>query len=386
MRVALVTTSFPLHRDSTSGIFIAQLVAHLTPTVAVTVVTPCDARSDRSDSRFSIECFRYGPRAWQVLAHNAGGVPQQLRRRPGLYALLPIFLASLFIACIRAARRADLVHGNWSVNGAVAGLAARLSNRASVVTLRGSDVVRAQQSRIYRWLLRACVRLNSKIITVSDELMQRTIALAPRARGKICAIPNGVAEEFMNTLRTPPATILRVVAVGNLIRDKGIDTLITALHDCAKVHLRVVGTGPDAMPLRALAGRLGVDVEFLGAQPHAKMPALLADSDVFVLSSYHEGRSNALLEAMASGCAIIASAIPGIDEVVTHETTGLLFPPGDASALSAQLQRLTDDRALCVRLGTAARQHIQQSPWRWPLTAARYLALYREAVAASTHA
>lgn len=386
MRVALITTSFPLHRDSTSGIFIAQLVEHLTPTVAMTIVTPCDTRMAPTSRSHSIRCFRYGPRSWQVLAHNAGGVPQQLRRRPWLYALLPIFLVSLFIACVRAARRADLVHGNWSVNGAVAGVAARITRRPSVVTLRGSDVVRAQQSSIYRWLLRACVRLNSKIITVSDDLMQRTIVLAPRSRGKISTIANGVGETFFSMPRTPRTTVLRVIVVANLIRDKGVDTVVTALRACTNVSLRVVGAGTDASALRELAGKLGVNVEFLGSQPHTKMPALLADSDVFVLPSHHEGRSNALLEAMASGCAIIASDIPGIAEVVSHEVTGLLFPVGDASALATCVRRLADDPTLCAQLGTAARQHIEQSAWRWPVTAARYVALYREAVAGSPNA
>lgn len=389
MRVALVTTSFPLHRGSTSGTFIADLAQALAAHVELTVIAPCDDRPEppTSPGNFALRCFGYAPRRWRVLAHGAGGVPQALARRPWLYALVPVLLIALFFAVRRAARKSDIVHANWSITGVVAALAARTAGKPALVTLRGSDVARAHTSWLYRRLLRACVRLNSRIITVSDDLMHRTLALAPRAQHRIVVIPNGVAANFFAIKRGDARTPLRAIVVANLIPDKGVEVAIRALADCADVELRIVGAGPEDERLRTLAQSLALSsrVHFLGAVPHAHMPALLADAEVFILTSYHEGRSNALLEAMAAGCAVVAGAIPGIDEVVAADVSGLLFAPGDARALAAQLQKLRDTPALCSALGTAARNTLLARGWRWSDTAARYVEAYRQVAGAATH-
>jgi glycosyltransferase involved in cell wall biosynthesis len=91
------------------------------------------------------------------------------------------------------------------------------------------------------------------------------------------------------------------------------------------------------------------------------VPDLLNAMDIFVLPSYSEGVSLALLEAMAAGKPVIATAVGGLPEVVTEGENGLLIPPRDAEALAGALARLLTDPALAQRLGTNARARVREN-------------------------
>jgi len=122
---------------------------------------------------------------------------------------------------------------------------------------------------------------------------------------------------------------------------------------------------------------LGAHVKFLGFEP--KVAELLMGQRVFVLSTRWEGMPLALVEAMAAGCACVATLVPGVEGVLEHDKTGLLVPPEDPALLAAALQRVLTDPALCARLGQAARQQALQAHGL-PLMRQRYDALLRRLI------
>ncbi len=159
VRVALLTTSFPLNRDSVSGVFVWRLARSFPSTVLATVVTPCDTSGTPPvtiPDSYNVHCFRYAPWRWQLLAHQPGGIPVALQRSIAMRCLLPIFLVAMLIACFRVSRKADIIHANWSVNGAIAGLVGFFLKKPVVTTLRGEDVTRAKNSKLYYYLLWFC--------------------------------------------------------------------------------------------------------------------------------------------------------------------------------------------------------------------------------------
>jgi glycosyltransferase involved in cell wall biosynthesis len=103
---------------------------------------------------------------------------------------------------------------------------------------------------------------------------------------------------------------------------------------------------------------LAGEVHFLGSRQD--VPDLLNAMDIFVLPSYSEGVSLALLEAMAAGLPVIATAVGGLPEVVTDGQTGLLIPPRDAVALAGALERLLAAPALAQHLGANARDYVRE--------------------------
>jgi hypothetical protein len=120
--------------------------------------------------------------------------------------------------------------------------------------------------------------------------------------------------------------------------------------------LEVVGDGPARAEVVAALAPLGARVRFAGALDETGVAARLADSDLFVWPAINEAFGMALLEAQASGLAVVAGDSGGVGGIVTDGRTGLLAPPGDAGAFAAAMRRLIEDPALSAEFGAAARQ------------------------------
>ncbi|MFF4348679.1 glycosyltransferase [Streptomyces sp. NPDC001530] len=196
---------------------------------------------------------------------------------------------------------------------------------------------------------------------------------------KLGVIPNGMPErEFEPAEPAELATTLPVVVcVANLKSHKGHRYLLEA---CAMLRSRaggctlaLIGDGPERAELEAQARRLRIDVRFLGARTDAAR--FLARADVVVLPSLHEGFSNAVMEAMAVGRPVVATAVGGTPELL--QGRGVLVPPADAAALADGLQSVLGDRELAARLGQQGREwalaHLSAD-----VMVERYLSLYRE--------
>lgn len=380
MRIAVVSTSFPLDEASVSGVFVRRMVESLPAGFDPLVVTSAADHSlpPPSSARYRLRCFRYGPWAWQRLAHRPGGIPAALAGSRWMWGVLPLYLAALFFASLRVARRVELIHANWAVTGALAGLAGRLARRPVVTTLRGSDVARAGRGAVDRLLLRMALRFSDRVVTVSESLREELMRLFPVDPAKVTVISNGVEASLLSLDAGSGEEGLAVVTVCNLIPAKGVATIIEALDACEGVTLHVVGDGPQREALAALAARLGVAerVRFHGKVAPARVADRLARADAFVLASESEGRPNAVLEALAAGVPVVATDIDAVREIVGDGDNGLLFAPGDAAALAERLNRLRD-AGLRRRLSRAGRAFIVDQGLLWEQTGRRYAELYQ---------
>lgn len=220
-----------------------------------------------------------------------------------------------------------------------------------------------QQWRFKRWI----VRRADAVIANARAGARATAEHTGLPLARISLVPNGVeipaplapARRTLerDALGVPPGRCCGLF-VGRFVVVKDIPLLLDALARVAperRPFLLLAGNGPLDAELRAQATRLGLDADlrFLGERSDAQV--LMQCADFLVLCSREEGLSNVVLEAMAAGCAPIASAVGGNPELVEHERNGLLFPGGDAGALAAALERIGGDVALRARLGAAAR-------------------------------
>ena len=314
------------------------------------------------------------------LAHRPGGIPDAIRRRDVSLVLLPLFVPAMFLACIRLAARVDVIHGNWSGPGLIGAIAARLMGRPAVATLRGSDVERAKRSRVFRWILRACLSLNSRTVVVGEQMQRDLRQQFPRYAPRIDFIPNGVTIREINVserFRTP----VRLITISNLIASKRVDILLHALvaqRVPSGVILRIIGDGPERKRLETLALALNISdrVEFVGQVPPAEIQKNLDWADIFVFASESEGRPNVILEAMAAGLPIVAADIPGTKELLLDN--GILVPPGNDEGFVRAINSYIDDPAKAIYLGREARESILERSLSWEHTGARYGALYRD--------
>ena len=194
--------------------------------------------------------------------------------------------------------------------------------------------------------------------------------LAPSVARRIQRIYHGLELGTYAQLGEGRSATPTIVSVGQLKEKKGLRYLVEAvamLRDRGlHVACRIIGDGPLRADLSDLIEyhRLGDRVELLGALPHHEVIRHYAAARIFALPCVvaedgdRDGIPNAILEGMASGLAVISTPISGIPEVVNHETTGLLIPPGDSSALADAIERLLRDEELGSRLGSGGRAFV----------------------------
>ena len=167
-------------------------------------------------------------------------------------------------------------------------------------------------------------------------------------------LPNFAAETVATDIppRAPEHPPV-IFALGRLHTNKGFDTLITALARVNRAELWLAGIGPERAALQDLTKRLGLEerVRFLGWRED--IPALHAQADVFVCPSRHEALGNVVVEAMAQGKAVVATASQGPSQMIADGDNGLLVPIDDAEALAQALNRVIADKALRQRLEQA---------------------------------
>jgi glycosyltransferase involved in cell wall biosynthesis len=179
----------------------------------------------------------------------------------------------------------------------------------------------------------------------------------------VAVIENGVDLERFLSLQLPPRQPESAACVGtvaNLRPVKGLDVLARAAGQLHSAHpnlrFRVAGEGDQRAELTRLADKCGVAESFAIAGALFDVPGFLAGLDIAVLPSRAEGMSNAVLEYMAAGRPIVATAVGATPDLIIDGEHGLLVPPEDAPALAAAIDRLLRDPELAGRLGAAARR------------------------------
>jgi len=246
-----------------------------------------------------------------------------------------------------------------------------LGRLAGIPVIISSERTMGQEGRARRLLNRLSGRLPDRIICVSQQVADfaaQEIGLPP---AQLTVIRNGIDMDQFTDL--PDQQLARaafglptqgriMAAIGRPRPVKGFSYLLEAFAQIAAdqpdLYLLFVGDGPDKRPLQAAAQQLpGANgVIFLGDQQG--IPRLLAALDLLVLPSLWEGLPNIVLEAMAAGLPVVATAVGGTPELVIDGETGLLVPPHDPAALAQAILTLLRDPDLARRLGENGRQRV----------------------------
>ncbi|TRO83366.1 glycosyltransferase [Desulfuromonas acetexigens] len=290
--------------------------------------------------------------------------------------------------------RVDIVHVNNLAPWPDAALAAKLAGCRCVETFHGVEQGLIQFSLPRKLFLRGVFRLSARVTAVADEAAELLTTLTGIPRAAVDVIANGIDTERFAPVASPEARRA-------LRRDKGLPEeglllgCVAALRPvknhrgllrafaqavtgtAAAAHLVLVGDGELAGELRELAETLGIAERVLFLGRRADVAELLPCFDAFVLNSDTEGLSYAVLEAMACGLPLIATAVGGNVRLVRDGRQGLLVPVGDGDALAAALARVLAEPDSLAAMGREARIMVDTE---YGMTAmlARYHNLYRE--------
>lgn len=297
---------------------------------------------------------------------EAAGIPVHVVAMPR--GLDPFRLARALAAITAYLRRhrVDVVHTHCSVPGAVGRVAAWLAGVPVIVhTVHGFHfhersgwLARAP----YVAAERACGLVTDTLLTQNRTDLEQAVlyGIGPRARRR--RIGNGIDVGRFQPVRRPPRPgaepVITCVARLEPVKNHGMlfDALRRLQDRGERFRVRLAGDGPLRAEYEARCRALGIAgrVEFLGYRDD--MPALLADTDIAVLTSIKEGIPRAALEAMAMAVPVVATRVVGTREAVRDGETGLTVELGDDAALAEALARLLHDPGLCRTLGARGRE------------------------------
>jgi glycosyltransferase involved in cell wall biosynthesis len=289
-----------------------------------------------------------------------------------------------------SAHDVEVVHSHDFVPSYYAALGVLGTGLALVNTCHNMGARLAQ--RRLRWLYRLSLLRSGRVATVGEAARAALIGLGVVPAAKAVAMRNGIPverfridaaarEQARAALGLAPDEFV-IGCVGRLVTLKNHSLLISQLPSLLAVvpelRLVLVGDGPLAAELKARAADLGVLGQVLFAGGRSDVSMLLPGFDVFCLPSTTEGLSIALLEACASGCAIVASAVGGNPQIIEDGVNGRLFCNNEGEALRSLLLQLAKDPAERARLGAAARAYAEREASMQAVVEA-YARLYAEA-------
>ena len=346
MKVLVASHLYPSSVSQTSGSFVHNQVRFLSAHCAVRVVAPVPWFPPLPG------CGRWGALGRIRRQEIVDGV--EVRRPPYLTLPRRVLFAQVWRSYLAALRQAtaelpDLIHAHCAYpDGLAAVHHGRCLGRPVIVTVHGHDV-RELPAANPRWhdLVVQALEQAAAVITSSRDVRDRVVQLGIPA-GKIHLIPHGVDCRLFrgDFTREPGVQGWRLLYVGRLSRQKGIDVLLEAFaalrgrRDDLQLTLvggnQIIGTAAEFCRQAVELG-LQDSVEFVDEEPWEEIPARLAAADLFVLPSLYDSFSLVLIEAMACGLPIVSTRCGGPNDIV-EEGTGILVEVGDAEDLARGIE------------------------------------------------
>ena len=330
--------------------------------------------ADRERFAERVVCLR-GPGALAPLV-EAEGAPVIALRSSGRLPTLRALLAELQVGSPHVLHTHNPLPHQF-------GAMAKLLRRTQVLvhTKHGRN---APEDRIAVAINRLCSRATDMVVPVSENAadVARRIERVPER--KLLVIHNGIETERFTPVTRSDRAEPRGICVARLDAVKDIPSLLEAVarvrQACPGFRVDLVGDGPDRERIEATRTRLGLDAAVTLLGKRSDISALLQKADLFLLASISEGISLTLLEAMAAGLPIVATAVGGNREVVVDGETGFLVPSRQPDAFADAVCRLLKSPELRLQMGAAARRRAE-SHFDVRTMTSRYQELYLRLVA-----
>ncbi|MDC0362370.1 glycosyltransferase family 4 protein [Halioglobus sp.] len=397
MNILVLTSTFPRWKDDTDPRFVEHLCLNLAGEHSVHVVAPHTrgALCEETVGEVTVFRYRYFFEAGESLAYE-GGILPNLKKNPFLLLLIPFFLMGQGLMVLQLLRKNhyEIIHAHWIIpQGLIALLARSLSGSHAriVLTSHGGDLF-ALKGRLLTRLKAWITRRADALTVVSETMREQAIAMELKAAQAVYCIPMGV--DSHQEFRPPRATCPRegLLFVGRLVDKKGVEYLIRALPLILREHpgtpLVIVGDGPLHRSLRDLCNELSVadHVTFTGAvtnreiAPYLQGTAVALFPSVVTGSGDQEGSPVSIMEALACACPVVVADYPGANDIIQHNTTGLIVKGRSPQAIADAANHLLGNADLRITLGNNARTWAQEH-YDWSVISAKFLVLFQELIA-----
>jgi len=375
-KILVLSSTFPRWRADTGPGFVFDLARnYVRRGFKVDVIAPHAFKAKIREEMGGVEIYRYRYffERLQTLAYD-GGIAARLKANKFNYLLIPWLFIFQALAIVRRIKeeRYDLIHAHWLLPQAlVCVLVMKYIVKQGVpilCTSHGGDLYAFNGTimrRLKRWVIKNCTHL----CVVSETMKNDCIALG-LASDRISVLPMGV----------------RIIFVGRFVEKKGISVLIEAIRQVRLVvplvELILLGDGPLKKTIKAEVNRLELHahVKIYDGIANEKLPAHYSSANIAVVPSIidaqgdREGLGLVTIEASGCECAVVASALGPVKEIIEQGKTGLLFAPGHADELARCLIKLLQDIELSRSLAQAGRAKVKKT-FDWQIVSENYVRL-----------
>jgi glycosyltransferase involved in cell wall biosynthesis len=384
-KLLVLASTYPARTGDGTPQFVRDLATIEALKYQTTILVPAvpGGAGREVDGALEVRRFRYFPKRWEDLAD--GAILENLRRRKSRWTqVLPLFLAQV-LAIRRLVREAepDVIHVHWLIPQGLAALLAA-PRVPKLVTVHGGDLY-GLRDRVSRRLIRAVLKRAAAVTAMNSDMHALLLELGANPATTVVLSMGADVAGIRPLAEAVVRRTGRILFVGRLVEKKGVSVLFDALRllDETGYDLRIVGDGPLRSQLTAESS--GLSVSFTGVLGRQALAEEFGTASIAVFPSAQassgdqDGLPVALLEAMSTGCAVVASDLPGLRDAVVDGQCGLLTIPGSAEELAIVLGRLLRDPLLCGQLGRAAATRAEN--YSVDAIGGRYVALLDDVVA-----
>jgi len=387
----VITSTFPRWAGDTDPPFVFELCRRLSRHFRVQVLAPHAPGTQKEETYHGVlvRRFRYFFASGEMLAYD-GGILNRLRQKRRRYFVLPFFVFGELLKTTLAllSQSIGLVNAHWILPQGLVAVVARLLVRSTVpvvCTVHGGDIFALQGpllARLKRFVLSRC----DAAIVVSRAIRHSIVSLGiPEERVQV--IPMGV--DLHSTFVPPRGHRAKgtLLFVGRLVEKKGVRYLLEAMPLVLQKHpevcLTIVGQGPEEYELRNLAGRLGLQHALCmrGAIENSLLPELYQSAEIVVFPSIveeggdTEGFGLVLVEALGCECAVVASDLPAVHDIIVDSKTGLLCAQRNTRQLADRINYLLDNPGVMQGLGMDGRRYVLER-YDWSVTTEKHRNLF----------
>jgi len=373
----ILSSTFPRWVNDDEPPFVYELSKRLTKEFECTVLAPHapNAKKNEDFDNLHVKRFQYLPENLQTLAYD-GGILPKLKQNKLHYLQIPFFLLAQLFSTMQLIKKNSItiIHAHWVIpQGLIALLAVKLLRKKTPIlcTLHGGDLYALRGNLLDK--LKTFILKKSSGITVVSHAMKKDLIKYGIDESKIIVIPMGVDLRYsfkpIQPVKIIPHSIL---FVGRLVEKKGVEYLLRSIPEICNhipdICCSIAGSGPDEDDLKNLTHSLGIDskVNFLGTINNKNLPALFNQHSIVVFPSIiassgdQEGFGLVLVEALGCECPIVATDLPAIHDIITHNETALITKPKDPSSLAKAIIKLLLDHDFARQLGVEGRRQVLQ--------------------------
>jgi len=357
-RLVVLGSTFPKTQGDGTPSFVLDLAIEQAKEFDVTVLTPMVPGAKQLELMGGVQVKRYKYFPGHALAD--GAILDNLKAKPALLLQAPFLFLGLYRALKKELKTPATLHAHWVIpQGLVAALFAKRNKL--LVTTHGGDIYALNNPLLLKlktWVLKRA----HAITTVNGESKTKLISMGIEP-SKISILPMGV-DAALAAKAAGERVPGKLVVVGRLVEKKGIQVLIEALRPLKGYQLEIVGDGPWLDRLKEQAK--GLNINFLGKRSKADVLKIFGSAAIVLVPSItaqdgdQEGLPVTLLEAAATGAYVIASDLPGINEVIVDGTTGALVRQGEVAALRDAIELALADGELRESNGKALASAVQR--------------------------